>query len=198
MRQLPRGLARRLGSRQVVRIDPEIANRVFALGYESRRDGVIREARALRADAPPEAAWREVESIGGENGWYCMDWAWTLRGWADGLFGGIGNRRSRPSRLAPGERLDSWVVERYRSGGDLTLRSEWRMPRLARLGLHVRPDEGGALLVQWVEFHPTLLTLLYWWASWVLHRRIFPGLLYALAQRARRPGTPLSPHVQAR
>lgn len=183
---LVEALPERLAGGKVIGIVPEVADRAFALGYEPRRPGVVMEARAIRSELPPERLWQAVEEIGGENGWYFQDWLWTLRGTLDGLIGGIGNRRERPQQLSEGALLDSWVVERYAPGRDMTLRSRFKLPRRATMGLHVRPDGGGSALVQWVEFEPTLLTWAYWWLAYPLHRLVFRGLLSAVVERAGR------------
>jgi uncharacterized protein YbjT (DUF2867 family) len=176
----------RLENARVLGATPEVAGDAYRLGHGRRGPGKVLEARCLLVNAPPEDVWDAVESIGGENGWYFMDWAWTVRGWLDGLLGGPGNRRHRPEHVVPGDDLDAWTVERCKAGSDLVLRSRMRLPRFARLGLHVRPHSKGAVLVQWVEFHPTLLTWLYWWAAFPLHRVIFRGMMTAIAQKARR------------
>jgi hypothetical protein len=157
----------------------------------------LREALPERLAIGEERTWDAVSSIGGKNGWYYADWAWTLRGWVDKLVGGIGNRRERPDHLKAGDHLDSWEVERYLDGRDLVLRSRMRIPRLARLGLHVRPHEEGSLLVQYVEFHPTWFTWIYWWALYPAHRFIFRGLLRAIAVKAHRSRKEAATHVHA-
>lgn len=54
--------------------------------------------RELLVDASPEALWRVIEGIGGENGWYSFPLAWAVRGgwtgwWAgSGCAGGAGTR----------------------------------------------------------------------------------------------------------
>ena len=133
-----------------------------------------------------------MKSLGGRNGWYYMDWGWTLRGWIDWLLGGVGNRRSRAEELESGGELDTWLVERIDGSGDLVLRSQMRMPRMARLGLHVRPFESGSILIQWVEFHPSALTWAYWWAAYPLHRLVFRGMLKAIVNWAARRQEELS------
>lgn len=186
----------RLASGEVVRITPAVANTRFELGYEASQSGVALEARAIWLNVPPECVWEQVAAIGGKNGWYYADWAWTVRGWLDWLLRGIGNRRERRQALAVGDRLDTWVVERHEPGRDLTLRSEMRLPKLARMGLHVRPRGSGSVLVQWVEFHPNLLTWLYWWATYPIHRLIFRGLVRAIARRAEASTPGASVHIR--
>ncbi|HUF52888.1 MAG TPA: DUF2867 domain-containing protein [Dehalococcoidia bacterium] len=183
---LREALPERLASGDVVGILPEVANEAYDLGFDPRQPGVALEARGLVVRGSEERTWDVVSSIGGKNGWYFADWAWTFRGWMDALVGGIGNRRERPAMLKVGDRLDTWEVERYVEGRDLVLRTRMRIPRLARQGLHVRPHPLGSLLLQYVEFHPTLVTWVYWWALYPAHRLIFRGLLRAIAVRAHR------------
>ena len=140
----------------------------------------------MLVEANEEAVWEQVEGLGGRNGWYFMDWGWTIRGWIDGMLGGVGNRRGRPDRLTECDRLDTWVVEHIERPRDLVLRSEMRMPKEARMGLHVRMAQGGSALIQWVEFHPNALTWLYWFAAYPVHRLVFTGLVSAISGRAAR------------
>lgn len=184
MKALVEALPERLESGEVVGIVPEVANRAYSLGHQPRRPGVILEARALLVDAPAREVWESIASLGGENGWYYMDWAWGLRGWLDGLVGGAGNKRGRPQRLAQGELLDSWIVDRCQEGEDLVLRTGYRLPKEARMALHVRPQGDKSVLVQWVEFEPNALTWAYWWAAYPIHRLVFRGLVRAIADRA--------------
>ena len=91
--------------------------------------------------APPEALWRVVEGIGGENGWYSFPLAWEVRGLLDRMVGGVGLRRGRrdPHRLYVGDTLDFWRVEAREPGRLLRLRAEMRLPGLAWLEFHVEP-----------------------------------------------------------
>lgn len=101
--------------------------------------------RAQRTDASPEALWDVIESIGGEHGWYSFPLAWSVRGWADRLVGGVGLRRGRrdPRRLHLGEALDWWRVEYLDRPRLLRLRAEMKLPGRAWLELGVESDEDG-------------------------------------------------------
>ncbi|MFD5930029.1 SDR family oxidoreductase [Streptomyces sp. NPDC060333] len=100
------------------------------------------DKRGLDVDASPDALWRVVEGIGGENGWYSFPLAWAVRGWLDRLVGGVGIRRGRrdASRLRVGDSLDFWRVEEIEPGRLLRLRAEMRLPGLAWLELRAEPD----------------------------------------------------------
>ena len=89
--------------------------------------------------------WDVVEGIGGEHGWYSFPLAWSVRGLADRLVGGVGLRRGRRDarRLRVGEALDFWRVEEVTPGALLRLRAEMRLPGRAWLELRVVPDLTG-------------------------------------------------------
>ncbi|MBT2451041.1 SDR family oxidoreductase [Streptomyces sp. ISL-43] len=149
--------------------------------------------RELAVEAPPEALWRVVEGIGGENGWYSFPLAWAVRGWLDRLVGGVGIRRGRrdAARLRVGDSLDFWRVEEIVPGRLLRLRAEMRLPGLAWLELHADPPcpgEGGSRYRQRALFHPHgLLGHLYWWSVSPFHALVFGGMARNIARAARRP-----------
>lgn len=108
-----------------------------------------------------------VWSIGGERGWYCMNWAWALRGLADKVFGGIGLRKGRthPSELRPGDAVDFWrVLLADHDYGRLVFYAEMKLPGEAWLELNVtEKDNGKANLHLKATFRPLgLLGRLYW------------------------------------
>ena len=151
------------------------------------REGLIREVRALRTRASPEALFRSFASLGGERGWLVWNWAWALRGFLDRLLGGPGLRRGRrhPTELLPGEAVDFWRVEAVEPPRLLRLRAEMRLPGRAWLEWEAREAEGGSLLVQTAYFEPKGLTgFLYWWALYPIHRRIFSDLARAIVREA--------------
>ena len=165
-----------------------------AFAYRRRRHDVSYYGKSARAEArcaaPPAALWREVEAIGGARGWLYANALWTLRGLADRLAGGVGMRRGRrhPRRLRAGEPLDWWRVAALEPGRRLTLIAEMKLPGSAVLEFLVTPEAGGGSRVDVsAHFHPAGMPgLLYWYALWPVHRRIFGGLARALAARAER------------
>ncbi|WP_329585804.1 SDR family oxidoreductase [Kitasatospora sp. NBC_01250] len=142
--------------------------------------------------ATPEAVWRVVEGIGGENGWYSFPLAWAVRGWLDRLAGGVGLRRGRrdPARLRIGDSLDFWRVEEIEPGRLLRLRAEMRLPGLAWLELSVRADgRGGACYRQRALFQPHgLAGHAYWWAVAPFHATVFGGMARNITERALAAG----------
>ncbi|WP_431682439.1 SDR family oxidoreductase [Kitasatospora sp. KL5] len=149
---------------------------------------LYQDVRERRVGAAPEAVWRVVEGIGGENGWYSFPLAWALRGWADRAVGGVGLRRGRrdPARLRVGDSLDFWRVEEIEPGRLLRLRAEMRLPGPAWLELSVAPDgEGGAVYRQRALFHPHgLAGHAYWWSVAPFHAVVFGGMARNITERA--------------
>ncbi len=146
---------------------------------------------ATKLAAPPAAAWAEITAIGGEQGWYYTNALWRLRGLLDRLVGGAGMRRGRrhPSELRAGDPLDFWRVASVEPERRLTLVAEMRLPGSAILELAVEPRDRGSSVVLQTHFHPAGAPgLLYWYALWPVHRRIFELLPRAIAERAERTG----------
>ncbi|WP_381789844.1 SDR family oxidoreductase [Streptomyces niveus] len=153
------------------------------------------DSRELTVDAGPEALWRVIEGIGGDNGWYSFPLAWAVRGWLDRLVGGVGLRRGRrdAARLRVGDSLDFWRVEEIEPGRLLRLRAEMRLPGLAWLEMRVeRGEHGRTRYRQRAVFHPRgLLGHAYWWSVAPFHTVVFGGMARNIAQAARaaRPET---------
>jgi len=149
---------------------------------------VYTDLKEVDSAAPPAALWRVVEGIGGNNGWYSLPVAWAARGWLDKVVGGVGLRRGRrdPDRLAPGEALDFWRVERLDRGTFLRLRAEMKLPGRAWLEFTVSPRPGGGsrLLQRAIFFPAGLGGRLYWAAVLPFHGVIFAGMARSIAATA--------------
>lgn len=150
------------------------------------------DCRELTVEASPEALWRVVEGIGGENGWYSFPLAWAVRGWLDRLVGGVGLRRGRrdAARLRVGDSLDFWRVEEIERGRLLRLRAEMRLPGLAWLEMRCELDgDGRTRYRQRALFHPHgLLGQAYWWSVSPFHAVVFGGMARNIAQAAETGG----------
>ena len=146
------------------------------------------DERERFVDATPQALWRVVEGIGGENGWYSFPLAWAVRGWLDRLVGGVGLRRGRrdASHLRVGDSLDFWRVEEIERGRLLRLRAEMRLPGLAWLEMYVeRDDRGRTRYRQRALFHPRgLAGHAYWWSVSPFHAVVFGGMARSIARSA--------------
>ena len=151
---------------------------------------LYRDERRTRVDAPADAVWQVLQSVGGERGWYSWPLAWWVRGVLDRLSGGPGLRRGRrdPVQLAVDDVVDFWRVEEVVPGRMLRLRAEMRLPGLAWLELAVRPEpDGGSTLRQVATFHPHgLAGQLYWWSVAPFHGVVFGGMQRGMAAEAER------------
>jgi uncharacterized protein YbjT (DUF2867 family) len=164
---------------------------------------VFTDVRHRRTTASPEALWRVIVGIGGENGWYSSPLLWAIRGWMDRLVGGIGLARGRRSRgsLAVGDALDFWRVEALEPGRMLRLRAEMKVPGLAWLELRAGadPEGGGSRYDQRAVFFPRgLAGRLYWLGVLPFHGFIFAGMarrITAVAESA--DASPLAEPVTA-
>ncbi len=158
------------------------------------------DSRVQRTTASPEAVWKVVEGIGGDNGWYSFPLAWAARGWMDRIVGGAGLRRGRrdPDRLHVGEALDWWRVEELEAGRMLRLQAEMKVPGRAWLELSVTPDPGsGAEYQQRALFEPHgLAGHVYWKAILPFHNIVFGGMVRNIIQAAERAtGTETAPET---
>ena len=158
------------------------------------REGMFSEVRTRHVNATPEAVFRSFSSLGGSRGWRAWNWAWSVRGFIDWMFGGPGMRRGRrhPTELLPGESVDCWRVEEVQRPSLLRLRAEMKVPGRAWLQFESIPEGDRTRLVQTAYFAPTgFLGWLYWYGIYVLHALIFSGLVSAIARDAEQ-GLPLS------
>ncbi len=150
--------------------------------------GTIRvdEQRVQSTAAPDDLFWA-FSRIGGELGYYTLDWAWKLRGLLDSLVGGVGLRRGRrhPEDLRPGEALDFWRVAAVEPGRKLQLHAEMKLPGEAWLQFEARPNGSGSELRQAAYFQPRgLWGRAYWIAMLPFHVAIFRRMAKRIARAA--------------
>jgi len=148
------------------------------------------DRRIVSSTASKSDLFWAVSRIGGDVGYYTMNWAWALRGWFDQLIGGVGLRRGRrdPEELRPAEALDFFrVAEVDPDRGRLLLQAEMKVPGTAWLGWSIDPTPEGASLRQSARFVPRgLLGRLYWWSLLPIHGAIFNRMAKKIAQTAER------------
>jgi uncharacterized protein YbjT (DUF2867 family) len=154
------------------------------------------DACSLRVPTSPAHAFAPIRRIGGKRGWYYANWLWSLRGFVDLLFGGVGSRRERrdPEWLYPGDTVDFWRVETFEPDRRLRLFAEMKVPGRAWLEFEVVGDASSSCIHQTAIFDPVgLWGQLYWYALYPLHDLIFAGMLRnigrAAQEEARRSGT---------
>jgi len=140
--------------------------------------------------AGSDEVFATLSRIGGETGWYGLDWLWRLRGVLDHLAGGPGLRRGRrhAERVAFGDAIDFWRVTGVEPGRRLALRAEMRLPGEALLEFVVEAVPGRAgrtRLVQTARFAPRgLLGIAYWYAVLPFHGFVFGRMLEGIRRAA--------------
>jgi uncharacterized protein YbjT (DUF2867 family) len=149
----------------------------------------LKDHREMSTDVPAEFIWREIESIGGERGWFGSDWLWYLRGLLDRAVGGVGLRRGRrdPLSLRIGDSLDFWRVEELEKGKKLRLYAEMILPGKAWLQFTLTEKDGKTLVEQDALFAPRGLGgQVYWYLVSPFHFFIFPTMLRNIVKAARK------------
>jgi uncharacterized protein YbjT (DUF2867 family) len=143
------------------------------------------DSRTVHVPYPLAQAFRPIQRIGGQTGWYYGNWLWGLRGFIDLGLGGVGMRRGRrhPKLLAPGETIDFWRVEAIEPNHLLRLFAEMKLPGRAWLQFEVKPEGAGSTIRQTAIFDPAgVIGLLYWYALYPVHNIIFSGMLRSIAK----------------
>jgi uncharacterized protein YbjT (DUF2867 family) len=144
-------------------------------------------AYRIHLKASMSEVWRPIEKIGGKTGWYYAQSLWLLRGMLDRMSGGVGLRRGRrhPTEILAGDALDFWRVLIADRPRRLLLSAEMKTPGEALLDFQVRPAGNGHVdLLMISRFLPRgLWGLIYWYGLLPFHRKIFVGMLQAIAEK---------------
>ena len=151
------------------------------------KEGLIVETRKIKINASKNNVFKTITSIGGDNGWFYANFLWSIRGYIDLLFGGVGLRRGRrhPSKLKQGDALDFWRVEKVVSNKLLRLKAEMKLPGKAWLEYEIFENKDNVILLQKAYFMPTgLFGLLYWYGLYPLHKVIFSGLVNRIKSKS--------------
>jgi len=150
------------------------------------------DRRAVTTRATPAAVWRAVSALGGDRGYYAVDWLWRVRGIMDRLVGGPGLRRGRRSagELRLGDALDFWRVTAIDPPRTLELTAEMKVPGVATLTFELEPARApgvGTSVAMTARFRPRgLLGIAYWYAVLPLHGLVFRSMLKGLIESAER------------
>ena len=142
--------------------------------------GCFKDSRVMGLTDEKEAL-RKIWSIGGKNGWYYANWLWSVRGFIDKIFGGVGLRRGRknPVEISAGESLDFWrVLLADKEEKRLLLYAEMKLPGEAWLEFKIDNHK----LFQTATFRPLgLLGRIYWYSALPFHGFIFSGMIKRIA-----------------
>lgn len=134
------------------------------------------DRKKVESTATAEDLFWAFSRIGGDVGYYALNWAWRLRGTVDSIFGGVGLRRGRrhPETIRKGESLDFWRVVDVEPGRSLRLYAEMRLPGEAWLSFEADDSDSRSILTQTAVFVPRgLAGRLYWLAMFPFHIFIF-------------------------
>jgi len=131
-----------------------------------------------------EAVLKKIWAIGGTTGWYYGNWLWTIRGFVDKLFAGVGLRRGRknPIEISPGETLDFWrVLIADKSAKRMLLFAEMKLPGEAWLEFNI---DNNNVLHQTATFRPLgIWGRFYWFSMLPFHAFIFRGMIENISKK---------------
>ncbi|MGZ3633337.1 MAG: SDR family oxidoreductase [Parachlamydiaceae bacterium] len=148
-------------------------------------EGCLKDERKVVVKDSQAAAIERIWRIGGETGYYALDWAWHLRGLLDQMIGGVGLNRGRrhPSEIQVGDSIDFWrVILADKNQGQLILYAGMKVPGEAWLQFKLEEKNDTLFLVQTATFRPKgILGRLYWYALIPFHLFIFQKMANALA-----------------
>ena len=161
-------------------LNPNIANYI-----EVPKDGCLTDEKNLLIKDSKEAVRQRIWQIGGDTGYYALNWTWKLRGLIDQLIGGVGLNRGRrhPKEIQVGDSIDFWRVLRAdKKNINLILFAEMKVPGEAWLEFKVEEKNGKWLLKQKATFRPKgILGRLYWYILLPFHLFIFKKMARAIA-----------------
>jgi len=145
------------------------------------------DSRTAKVPRRPDIAFKPIERIGGDTGWYAWNWLWHLRGFIDLLAGGVGMRRGRPSSktLRVGDTVDFWRVEVFEPNHLVRFAAEMKVPGRAWLEFDVTGDNSSSIIRQTAVFDPVgFWGLAYWYALYPVHQLVFSGMLRQIVNAA--------------
>jgi uncharacterized protein YbjT (DUF2867 family) len=160
--------------------DPNLANYV-----EVPQEGCLKDQQKIAIKGSKEAALKRIWGIGGQQGYYALNWAWQLRGLFDKMVGGVGLNRGRrdPFDIQAGDYIDFWrVIGADQEKGHLILFAGMKLPGEAWLEFEVKKEKEQWFLIQTATFRPKgILGRFYWYAMIPFHFLIFRKMAKALA-----------------
>ncbi len=137
-------------------------------------------------DKSPDEVFRKILMIGGQTGWYFMNWAWKIRALINLALGGVGLRIKRRSQkhLRVGDVIDFWRVLLINvDKRHLILLAEMKLPGEAWLEFKIDSKENRWELKQKAIFRPRGISgRIYWYLCYPIHLILFPGMLYYLVK----------------
>ncbi|MBV7296896.1 DUF2867 domain-containing protein [Enterovibrio paralichthyis] len=151
-------------------------------GYYPKQAGY-----AVETDASAQDLWRNIQKVGGDEGYFFGDALWTLRAYMDAAIGGDALKKRRPpsDTLNVGDYIDSWKVIKCEPNSHLSLLFGMKAPGLGRLEFTIKDFGDKRQLDIRAWWHPAgFRGLLYWFAMMPAHLFIFRGMTFALAKKS--------------
>ncbi len=144
--------------------------------------GCFKDEKSIKVSDSSKAQ-ANIWALGGDTGWYYVNWLWKLRGYLDKLIGGVGLRRGRtnPTEIHNGDSLDFWrVLVADKSSKRLLLYAEMKLPGEAWLEFRIDENQ---ILHQTATFRPHGLSgRLYWLAVLPFHYFVFNGMIRGISK----------------
>lgn len=160
--------------------DPNIENYVAVPD-----EGCLKDERRVLIKDSKSATIERIWRIGGNTGYYALNWAWYLRGLFDQMMGGVGLNRGRrhPFEIQTGDSIDFWrVILADKDNGHLILFAGMKVPGEAWLQFKIEQKNHEFFLVQTATFRPKgILGRLYWYTLISFHFFIFRKMAKGLA-----------------
>lgn len=153
----------------------------------------IVDSREIPVTCAPAEAFKGIERIGGETGWYYGNFLWSIRGFLDRMSGGVGMQRGRkhPDTLRAGDFVDCWRVEVMDRPRTLLLRAEMNVFGRAWLQFEVNETEGTTSIRQTAIYDPRgVAGIAYWYMLYPLHELVFRGMLRELGRSVSQKHAP--------
>jgi uncharacterized protein YbjT (DUF2867 family) len=149
------------------------------------KEGCLKDEKRYEIKGSKEDVIRRIWSIGGDKGYYALNWAWHIRGLIDQMLGGIGLNRGRrhPTEIMVGDSIDFWrVLCADKVKGHLILLAMMKVPGEAWLEFQLEQKEGKWILLQRATFRPLgLWGRLYWYSMYPFHFFIFRKMAQSIA-----------------
>ncbi|MBE9584878.1 SDR family oxidoreductase [Mucilaginibacter sp. JRF] len=150
------------------------------------QNGTLEYKVKLPFEVDSDKVEKNIWAIGGDRGWYYWDWIWSIRGFLDKMFGGVGSRRGRTSgsSVEPGDVIDFWrVLLADKLNKRLLLYAEMKLPGEAWLEFKIIDRKGKKFLSQIATFRPNgVWGRAYWYMMWPFHLFIFNGMAKQIVQ----------------
>jgi uncharacterized protein YbjT (DUF2867 family) len=125
------------------------------------------------------------KNIGGEKGWYALNFLWEIRGLIDKILGGYGTNIGRRStkEVRVGDFIGFWKVIDIVEDKRLLLEAQMKLPGKAWLEFSIN----GETFTQTVYFYPKgLFGRLYWYSLLPFHKLIFKMMINKIIEEAKK------------